>query len=370
MGFFAKELGATDGQGVDIDIKHWQNTIFTNALERGSLADQTGPIGGMSIVQVDEKLTAEPGSTITYPFVPYSKIQGILGNTTGIHKNASTMSEFGLAINIHIITFAYGRKGKLTQQRLVWNYRNRAKNFLTRRNMDYQEDINIATLSGVTFTELEDSAEPHLAAADTVVRVNGDTRCIRASGSGSSAAVTSANSTNALIIAAMATTDKMNVELVEACYLQARSNDPYLVTPFELQNGDAVYCMYFSLRAAKWLKRDPLFEKYRLASITAGGGNDSFANASFGQWENVLLKTNERILEFGATGNKFARNLFVGAEAVINLFGNLQADFTEEVIDHMTDYSAATATIRGESKVTFNATDVNVIQAISASNNT
>jgi len=53
---------------------------------------------------------------------------------------------------------------------------------------------------------------------------------------------------------------------------------------------------------------------------------------------------------------------------VINLFGPLQADFTEEVDDHMTDYSAATATIRGESKVTFNGTDLNVIQAITAAN--
>lgn len=368
MAYFAKSLGTTDPQGNQLDPEQWSQNIFTNALERGSLADQTGPVGSASLVQVDEDLTLKPGSTINYTFVPYKKNPMIIGNEAGVRKNASAMSEFGLPITIDILTASFFKKGRLTDQNLVWNFRETAKGHLERREMDSHEDLNIAALSGVTYTEINDVSNPHLSAADTVDRVNGDTRCLRSSGGSATAAVTAANSDNAAIVGAMSSTDVASVELIDNCFLQARTNDPYLVTPLMLQNGELVYVMYFSLRAAKQVKRDPLFEKYNLAKITAGGGNDPFANASFGQWENVLLKSNERIIEFGATGNKFARNLFCGGQAVINLFGNLQADYTEETTDHKTDTSAATATIRGQSKVTFNGTDVNVIQAITASN--
>jgi len=368
MSYFSKDLGATDLQGNDIDPKVWSADIFTNGLEKNSLAGQTGPVGSSALIQIDERLSAEPGSTITYPFVPYQKNKMILGNETGIRKNASKLTEFGLPVNIHIVSASFARKGRVTGQRMVWNYREMAKKHLTRREVDYQEDINFATMAGVSYTELEDVTAPHLAAANTTDRVSGDTRCIRSDGLSATVAVAAASSDNTALVAAMNTTDKASTTLIEACLIQALENDPYIIQPIMLENGDPVYVMYFSLRAARDLKRDPLFEKYNLAKVTAGGGNDPFANSSFGQWENVLLKSSQRIISFGASGNKFARNLFCGSEAVINIFGNLQGDYTEEIEDHMTDYSAASATIRGESKVTFNGTDINIIQAITASN--
>lgn len=369
MAYFSKDLNAVDAQGNPLDPEIWSDEIFTDGFELMSISDQFGEVGSGAMVSVDEDLSAQPGSTINYTFVPYEKMDAVLGNTTSVKANAAELKEFGLPIDMHIVNFPFRKKGRMTDQRLVWKFRSTAKRQLTRRQMDYNEDIIFAVGAGVTYDELDGVAKSHTSASDTTDRVNGDTRCIRASGGNSSAAVTAANSDNTALLSAMDANDKMNVNLIEDVYLQARARDPYIVQPLQLQDADPVYALFMSLRAARDLRRDPMFEKYQLAKINAGLKNDAFGRRAFGQWDNVLLFASERIIEFGTSGSdEIARNLFVGGEAVLQLFGMLQADFTEDIEDHERDYSAAIDTIRGEKKVTFNGTDVNIIQVPTASN--
>lgn len=142
-------------------------TSFLKVFELMSISDQFGEVGSGAMVSVDEDLSAQPGSTINYTFVPYEKMDAVLGNTTSVKANAAELKEFGLPIDMHIVNFPFRKKGRMTDQRLVWKFRSTAKRQLTRRQMDYNEDIIFAVGAGVTYDELDGVAKSHTSASDT-----------------------------------------------------------------------------------------------------------------------------------------------------------------------------------------------------------
>jgi hypothetical protein len=135
------------------------------------------------------------------------------------------------------------------------------------------------------------------------------------------------------------------------------------------KNGEEFFILFVDLRAARDLKSDPRWENKAYSVIERGIGDDPLATGALGTWDNVIVKTNERIKRFTVDGgtNTYARNLLVGADAAVLAWAST-IDYTEELIDHGRQLSCAANEIRGQKKLTFDGVDMGVMQVITASN--
>jgi hypothetical protein len=127
------------------------------------------------------------------------------------------------------------------------------------------------------------------------------------------------------------------------------------------------FFLFCSLEAANDLAENPAWISWQ-QSQNGRLPESAEEMGAVGVYHNVIVVPSERIIHFkDSSGNRFARNLLMGANAVFCGWAQM-TDYTEEWRDHKRILSVNGSEIRGEKKVTFNGCDMGVAQVITASN--
>jgi len=338
-------------------------SVFQEHLRLFSLRGMMGAKGSGASIVVDTELQADAGDTKIYTFIPQALLtaDALIGQDVEILGNEGKIAEFPLQITVDEVNFPLRKRGKMTDQRSLVNYRQEHTRQITRAFAQYNEDVIFDALGGITAT--------YKATPLTTDAVNGVGRCIRAVGSNSSAEVTAANSDETALAAAMATTDIMSPQLIEDSVIMARTSGLYKMQPIRVgPSNSEFFILFVSLKAARDLRFNQDWKDHALSIIEAGlGAEDMIAKGALGVWDNVIVKSSERVFEFADGSDTLARNLLVGGDASVLAWAQT-TEMTEEVLDHGRILSSNGCEIRGQIKVTFNGVDMGVAQVITASN--
>lgn len=349
-------------------IQH-SNDIFKNYLKQISLNGMFGKKGSGKPIIVDDTLKAKTGDTIRYHFIPQNATKGISGQNASILGNEDDLSEYSMDLVVDQLAKAFAKKGKMTDQRIIWDFRAEAKTQLTNWWAQMSEDLlfwsGTGWVSGGAPADTDALIAQMYDRTDTTDLVSGAGRCIRASGGNSSAEVTAANSDNTAMYAAFAAGDKISPRLIEDAVVMAKTSGTYKIRPTRVgPNGEEYFILYLHTKCARDLRFHPDWQNRALRAADVGIENDPIARGALGIWNNVIVKESERITTCGLAGTKvFARNLLFGADAMVLAWAQT-LDYTEELLDHKRKMSVAADEIRGQDKLTFNSVDCGVAQVI------
>lgn len=346
--------------------------IFHEHLKLFSMKGISGPMGSGASIIMDTSLTANVGDKKVFHFVPHAfgdDEDPIRGQDAEILGNEKAIDEDTFEILIDEVNFALRKKGKMTDQRVVFDIGNEQERQIINAFAQYNENTIVKILSGVPSVEKKASFE---SATNSTVRVNGEGRIIRATGPNGSKEILAADSDNVALAAggneAIGTNDTISPTLIENAVIMARESGKHKMYPLRVgPNNEEFFLLFLSLRVGRDLRKHPDWQNYALSIIEAGLGNDMIAAGAFGVWDNVIVKSSERIVTIVDGSNKIARNLLVGSDAAVIAWAQTM-EFTEEIIDHRRRLSSNGNEIRGESKITFEDSDMGVAQVITASN--
>ena len=353
-------------RGTDSKLTPLQHSdyIFKEYLAHTNYTPLMGKVGSNKPIIVDTALQGKKGDTIRYHFIPQNKTDGIKGQDASILGNEDTLNEFYMDLKIDEMAKAFAKKGKITDKRIIWNFRDQA----TQQLINWFRDRTEIWITDAMTGYIENGYD-YVANLNNAPLVNGEGRCIRAKGSDSYDLVKAVDSSNAKLGTTMNPLDKVNCNLLDQLSILAKKgNSTYRIAPYRTEDEREVFILYLSLKAARDLKQDPEFQKYKLALIQGGMiSKDPVAIGALGLYDNILVIENERIREFSnAKGEFYARNLLVGANAMV--IGNASTiDYTEELTDHKRRLSVAADEIKGQKKYCFNGIDMGVAQVITAS---
>jgi len=354
-------------------IQHSTN-IFHSYLAQMILAPYIGKRGSGKPIIVDDTLKKGRGESVRFHFIPQNVTDGILGQNASIRANTESLDEYYVDLTVDQMTKAFASKGKMTEQRMIWEFRTEATQQLT--NWWAEQTERLLLLAGAGFvsgmpTDVGAYAlyTRYYDPTNTTDAVTGAGRCIRASGITASAQMSAANSDNTALYAAMTVNDKMSPKLITDASLMATFGGTYRISPIRVgPNGEKFYVLFVHKYAARDLREHPDWQNRVIGLAEKGLDNDPIATGALGVWDNVIVKSSELLPTFGLAGTKvFARNLLMGADAVaLGWAQNL--DYTEEndTFDNIMRVKADE--IRGQRKITFNGCDMGVAQVITAAN--
>ena len=199
-------------------LEHSRN-IFHEYLKMMFLKGMFGKKGSGKPIIIDDTLTAKKGESVRFHFVPQNKTDGVIGQDTTLEGNEDSLDEYYVDVTVDQLRKGFRKKGKMTDQRVIFNIRDEFKtqlaNWFAQTSENYLMWALTGIMDGMTITY-----------TDTTDLVTGTNRCIRANGIGS-AVVTAANSDNTALAATMATSDKMSTRLIEDAVIMAKEESPY-----------------------------------------------------------------------------------------------------------------------------------------------
>ena len=342
-----------------------EKKLFHETLKGTSLAGLMGKQGsGMPIV-VDSQLRGKAGDTIRYEMIPHTYADALIGQDVTIKGNESVFRSDSLDLTIDEVNHAQAKKGRMTDQRVIFNVKEQMRRQLVNQAIQYNENAIFKTLSGITAT---DQTGTWKLLANTTDRVNGTYRCWHAAGGNGGTLVTVANSDNTALDGLMTTASKFSPQLLDEATSQLQSLDPssettsYRLRPIRVgKNNELFLCAFLSPIAAKDLRYNPEWQAhaYSVNERGLGGPDDLIGAAAMGTWGNVIIKESAHITRFATTAadsSRYARNLLLGADACLCGWAKTLT-FTEDDDDHMRELSMAAYEIRGESKINFNGQD-------------
>jgi N4-gp56 family major capsid protein len=357
------------GTGTAVTPIQHQRSIFKNYLRQLSLRAMMGKKDSGQPIVLDDTLKGQSGESVVFHFIPQNDTDGIVGQNPSVEGNEDTLEEYTMTLTINQLAKSFRKKGKMTDKRIVWNFRDMVKQQLTNWWTYTSEDLLFLALTGWVsgmptggHKTLLTSAASATATTDLV---NGTGRCIRASGANSSAAVTAANSDNTAVYAAMTTADKMSPRLIEDAVIMAKLGGTYKIAPVKIgPNGEEFYILMVHTKAARDLRFHPDWQARALSCKDKGIETDPIATGALGIWNNCIVKESERVLTCGVAGTKVvARNLLMGSNAAVLAWAQTQ-DYVEEKLDANRVFRATSDEIRGQSKITFNGVDMGVAQVL------
>ena len=344
---------------LNIYKQYMLNMFFKNMMgKKGS---------GKPIIVDDEVFKGRhAGDVGRFHFIPQFRGKGIRGQNASILGNENTLEEFYMDLRIDIITQAFRKKGKMTTKRMIWDFREEAKNqlaewFRMQTELDIIDSLSGYNSDGATYIE----------GAEALTRdaVEGSGRCIRPDYNAnkfSVVPVAAADTDTNSLLDTLSDTDTMNTQILDHLQDFAKTgNSKYAMKPIRAKNGEEYYMLVLHPKAAIDLRNDERWEKRALASLTGRGSlsDDPIATGAIGVWEHIIIKeanfikthTNE------AGTLSFARNLLLGAEAAVMAYGQT-LDYSEELLDHKRIISDAADEIRGIKKLSFDGVDLNIAQ--------
>lgn len=333
----------------------------------------TGKRGSGKPIIIDDSLFKGKGAGDVgrYHFIPqYAVNDPIIGQNASITGNEKTLTEFHMDLRVDQIAQAFAKKGKMTDIRTIWNFREEAKHQLSEWFRWITELWMVEALSGYITDGVEHITGTE---ANSFAPVNGAGRCIRpdyASGTFSSVQVSPEDTSTDALLSDMTTTDTMNTHILDILQDFAKTAGKYPMKPIRAQNGEEYYMLVLHPKSAIDLRNDERWEKRALAAMTGKGSldNDPIATGAIGVWEHIIIKEANFVKTHKGSDVTIARNLLLGADAAVLAYAQT-LDYNEELRDHKRIMSISADEIRGMRKMVFDECDLNVAQlpcAISA----
>lgn len=355
------------GTGSELTPLQHADSISKQYLLGNKFTQMIGKKGSGKPIVLDSSLFQgkHAGDVGRYHFIPQVFGAGIEGQDVDILGNEDTIEEYYMDIRIDQLAKAFAKKGKMTDKRMIWDYRAEAKDqlanwFKWRTENDLADALTGITTDGVT--KLTGSA------LNSTALVNGDGRCIApdyANSAFSTQTFNGSQTSNASLLSSLTADDVMNTHILDELQDFAKTAGKYPITPIRMEDGVERYLLILHPKAAIALRRDERWEKRALQSMAQTNSlmSDPIAKGCMGVWENIIIKEADyvRTATNSAGTLTIARNLLLGAEATILAYAQ-KLEYSEELLDHKRKMSVAADEIRGCRKLTFNGVDMNVAQ--------
>lgn len=354
------------GQAVT-PLKHSQ-AIFKQYMTNMYFTTLAGRKGTGKPIIVDSTLFKgrDSGDVGRYHFIPQFLGDGIRGQNASTIGNENILEEFYMDLRIDQVRQAFAKKGKMTDIRMIWDYRKEAKAqlaewFRIRTEQDIVDSLSGYNTDGATFLKANENP--------TLDAVKGNHRCLRVDYNSTkfdTVEVNEAGSDTTSLLSAMDTSDVMNTQILDVLQDFAKTADSkYAMRPIRSKNGEEYYILVIHPKAAIALRQDERWEKRALASMTGKGSleGDPIATGSIGVWEHIIVKEAQFVKTHTNAGGTLtiARNMLLGAEAAVMAWGQT-LDYSEELLDHKAYLSIKADEIRGIRKLCFDGTDLNIAQ--------
>ena len=148
--------------------------IFKQYILNNYFSTLTGRRGSGSPIIIDDALFKGKGAGDVgrYHFIPQYKGEGIEGQNPSITGNEKSLDEFYMDFRVDQIAQAFSKKGKMTDLRTIWNFREEFKNQLAEWFRDRTESDLVDALTGY----ITDGVSRQ---TDTTKLINGEGRCFR-----------------------------------------------------------------------------------------------------------------------------------------------------------------------------------------------
>lgn len=347
-------------------LQHSLN-IFKQYILNNKFSHMIGKRGSGKPIITDSSLFQgkHAGDVGRYHFIPQVFGDGIEGQDVDILGNEDVIQEFYMDLRIDQIAKAFAKKGKMTTKRLIWDFRDEAKNQLSNWFKWKTENDLADALTGIItdgVTRLTGSA------LNTTPLVTGNGRCIApdyTNGAFSTQLIDGANTSNNDLLTTLTNDDAMNTYILDELQDFAKTANEIPITPVRMEDGVERYTLILHPKAAIALRRDERWEKRALQSMAQNNSlmNDPIAKGCMGIWENIVVREADYVrTATNAAGTlTIARNLLLGSDAAILAYAQ-NMDYSEELLDHKRKISIAADEIRGCRKLTFNGLDMNVAQ--------
>lgn len=359
------------GYGDDRTPVQHSNDIFKESLRSFQLSKFIGKKdSGMPIIVDDTLKGRSAGDTVVFHFIPQYKGGGIYGQNATITGNEKSLDEYLDHIKMDQVALAFKKKGKMTNKRMIWDFRAEAKKQLANWFTDMNNVWSFDALTGYLTDGFDYIPEN---ARRTTPLVNGVGRCVRADATDGFTMVAPAGTSDNALLGDMADVDKINTDLLDELSIVAKQGNPkYRLAPVKMSsNNKEMFFLLVSLQAGRDLRHDEKFQKHALSLVQAGisADKDPFVSGSIGVWNNLIIMESEYICQTAKPdgSNRIARNLMLGKNAMAMIWGQT-TDYREEWMDYQREIGSAADEIRGQKKLVFDGVDQGVIQIVTASN--
>lgn len=334
------------------------------------------PNSGKPIVH-DTKLKGTAGEEVNYHYVPFADKKPIKAEAKAPEGNENSFQEFKVKVVVDTVDFPFRVDGDMTVQRTILNGRREMRSQIAQHFANYNDIRLFEESSGIDWLE---EPEDYEKATDVVDRVNGENRCIAASGYNNFQVITEAGSDNTALNATLSSADKNNPFLWKRASVMVtsrRAATPQRMQGMRSMNGKELFIGFMSKNAGYDLTMHPAWFSRSLAVSDAGISDDPFAKGSLGVIDNIALHESSNVIEFIDAADstlRFARNLLVGMNATLLGFAKTLT-YVERLFNYNKSMGINGGEIRGEAKFTFENKDdtsafidFGVAQVITASN--
>lgn len=306
----------------------WSDGLFSQAEDLTFFQGMEGAEGSsMPIIRKDD-LGRAAGDTIKTDIVLALAGAGLTGDTAAslLEGNEEALKFRQLAFTVDSLQHAV-RWTKLAEKQINHNMRTTAQNQLAKWLAGKLDNQIFAELSGAGSTVLPTSAQWFAGTATTLDTV--------------------------------ADTDAGGrLTLNSLTELKAFAQVENRIEPVRTEDGNEYFVLVAHPYAIMSLKRDDLKWAQAQREAQIRGDENPLFTGSAGIWDGVIIKSSNRVRRSNnaaATPVPVARNLFLGAQAMIRGYG-AYPDWTEELFSYGQEAGIATWTLVGNKLATFDLT--------------
>lgn len=315
-------------------------------------------------VQILTELENDAGDTINYDIFAQLRDKPVYGDDR-LKGKEEKLKKNQDSVHIDQVRFGVSCGGRMTRKRLLHDLRAIGRKLLSEKWARWLDEVHFIYASGargvnddfVEDTSYTGFAGNPLQPPDANHLVYGGTATSKAS---------------------LTTSDGPSLALIDRLVAKARTMGGNgvggaRIRPIRLNGEDHyVYLMHaFDETALRGGTSTGQWLDIQKAAAAAEGRNNPIFKGGLGMYNDVILQSHEKVIRFNdyGAGNNVtaARNLFVGAQAMVDAFGSpgdgLRFDWFEEMDDRGNELVIDTNAILGIKKVQYGGTDYGIIAA-------
>jgi len=346
--------------------------IFHGYIEKSDFAYLMGKKdSGMPII-LDTTSFRQPNEQVIFHFIGELGKDSIDGQDKTVTGNEESLEEFTDSVKVDQVAKAVKKIGKMTDQRIIWKFREEGKRALINFWKWKNDDMLFAALNGYITDGVTDLRKD-LSVVNSTALVKGANRCVMAktvSSKESFEVITASNSNNTSLLSNIDMSGgKMNTVLLDELSIIATDGDRKIQPVRMNSNGQEMYFLLLSKQAARDLRQNAAFQKHRIGLVEAGldPAKDPWVSGALGVWNNIILKETSKVerVSNSDSSKTMSRNLLLGANAAVNMWAQ-QLEYVEDYSDYKRIFGMNSDEIRGVKKLCFDNVDVGVMQVITA----
>lgn len=312
--------------------EQWEARLYEEYLGEFPLMSLMGT-GEDSIIQVKEDLMKQTGDAITIGIMAELQGEGVSGNTR-LKGQEEDLKFFDQRITIDEFRHGVLLKGKMSQKRVAFNLREKAKTALLNWNKKKMENdlinaLTVTTTGRVRGRYLYGAADSNWDATHATALTNIDN-----------------------------TADKLTCAMISIAKRKAKLGTNVRMRPFQIKKDEKTvaekYIMFVHDLAARDLKTDTAWQNHQ-RDLAVAGAKDNIPWVSgsnyLGEWDGVLIYSYDRVPLVSST-IQVAHNLILGAQAAAIVWGE-RTTWAEDIDDYDHEHGFKIGEIRGIEKLVF-----------------